>query len=84
MWLNKFKIAIVQKDTNTLEKLLDEVPKFDNIEDAKKATYLLKEALALLYSLQDETSTAMRQIKKNIDFLNTTVHDSVGSLDIRL
>ncbi len=84
MWLNKFKIALAQKDTDSLEKLLEEVPKFENIEDAKKASYLLREALELLYTLQDEVSTSMRQIKKNINFLNVSIHDVNPTLDITL
>jgi len=84
MWLNKFKIALVQKDTDSLEKLLNEIPKFDNIEDMKQASYLFKEAMRLLLTLKDETSSSMRQIKQNINFLNVTASNPANKLDIKL
>ena len=84
MWLNEFKIALSQKDSSTLDKLINEVPKFKQLEDMKKASYLMREALILLHTLKDETSSSMKQIKKNIDFLNVTMIDSASKLDIKL
>ena len=83
MWLNKFKIALAQKDIKTIEKLLDETPAFDDVEDAKKASFLLQEALALFNGLKDEASTSMKQIKRNIDFVNVTSSKPSNTLDIK-
>ena len=83
MWLNKLKIAIVEKDTDVLDKLLDEVPKFTDITDTKEAMYLLREASILIHTLKDETSSSMKQIKKNIDFLRSTEAPKISKLDIR-
>lgn len=72
MWLKKFKIALIEKNTDELEKLLDAPPKFENIEDAEAAMYLLAEASKLLHKLKNDTAVAMKQLKKNMDFLKST------------
>ena len=86
MWLNKLKVAIIQKDTDALDNLIDTMPKYDarkNLKEMQEVMYLFREALELLYTLKDETSTSMKQIKKNIDFLNVTITDSTNRLDIK-
>ena len=83
MWLNKFKIALSQKDTDTIENLLDNVPKFSNKAEMDQAMYLMKEGLEMLYSLQDKVGTSMKQIKKNIKFLQSSLSDSRGGFSIK-
>ena len=83
MWLNKLQIAIIEKDTEKLDELLETFPEFKNLEEMQKASYLLREALELLYTLQDETSGSMKQIKKNLDFLNSTQAKPTAKLDIK-
>ena len=72
MWLKKFKIALIEKNTQEIEKLLDAPPQFENMEDVETAMYLLAEASKLLHKLKDETALTMKQLKKNIDFLKST------------
>jgi len=84
VWLNKFKIALAQKDIDSIERLLDEVPVFDDVEDAKRASFFFEEALVLFNSLKDEASTSMKQIKKNLDFVNATFTKPANILDIKL
>jgi len=83
MWLTNIKIAIVEKNTDKLSFLLDEAPKFENKQDMEEAMYLLKEAAELVYKLQDETKNSMKQIKKNIEFLSATQHQTSNKLDIK-
>lgn len=83
MWLNKLKVALSQKDVESIESLLEEVPAFDNVDDAKTAQYLLKEAMELLLTLQDETKQSLKQMKKNLDFMNATSSPLVAKLDIK-
>ena len=83
MWLNKLKIAIVEKNTDALDKLLDEIPKFSDAKEIQEAAYLLREASELLHSLKDETALSMKQIKKNIAFLKSTQVQPSAKLDIR-
>ena len=79
MWINDLQIAIIEKDTDKLDELLETLPEFKDKEEMQKAAYLLKEALALLYKLKDETSASMKQIKKSLDFLNSTHGDKKKS-----
>ena len=83
MWLNKLQIAIIEKDTDKLEELLETLPEFDNIEQMQKASYLLKAAQELLFTLKDEASLSMKQIKKNLEFLNSTQSKPTSKLDIK-
>ena len=83
MWLNHLKIAIVEKNTDRLNELMDEIPQLERKEDINQAIYLLKEATELVLTLQDETSASMKQMKKNIDFLKSTEHKTSNRLDIR-
>lgn len=83
MWLNKLKIAIVQKDTDAIDELLDNTPKFTDTKEIESAMYLLREATELLYTLKDETSNVMSQLKKNIEFLDSSQTSSPNKLDIK-
>ncbi|MDQ1268664.1 MAG: hypothetical protein QG560_1307 [Campylobacterota bacterium] len=84
MWLTKLKIAIVEKNPDALNKLLDEIPQLENQKEIEEAVYLLKEATALMESLRDETKASMKQIKKNLDFLRSNDIPTSKRLDIRL
>ena len=83
MWLNKLQIAIIEKDTQKLDNLLDNIPKFDSIDEMQKASYLLKEAMELLFVLKDETLVSIKQIKKNLEFLNSAQVKPTSKLDIK-
>lgn len=82
MWLTKIKIAIVERDSDKLNLLLDETPEFKNRDDMEEAMYLLKEAAELIYTLQGETKNSMKQIRANIDFLKSTQAPALNRLDI--
>ncbi len=83
MWLSNLKIAIVEKNTDKLNELMDEIPQLENKEDINQAIYLIKEATELVQSLQNETSASMKQMKKNMDFLKSTEHKISNRLDIK-
>jgi len=82
MWLKELQIAIIEKDTQKIDELVSVPLKFDRVEDANSAMYLLAEASKLLHELKDETKQTMTQLKKNIDFLNSTKERSLGNFDI--
>lgn len=84
MWMRKLKIAIVEKDVLTLQKLLGDVPELKEEGEIQEAFYLLKEATAQMQKLKDETLLSMQQVKKNVDFLRSTDSRSFKNLDIRL
>ncbi len=83
MWLNKLKIAIIEKDPNALSKLLDDIPQLEDPKEIEEAIYLLKEATVLMNNLKDETKASMKQIKKNLDFLRSTDIPTSKKLDIK-
>lgn len=71
-WSNRLKIAIIDKDTDTISQLLESMPQFSSLEEMQEAFHLIKQAKTLLETLKAETLSQMNQIKKNIDFLNST------------
>ena len=83
MWLTNLKIAIIEKDTDKLNKLLDETPQLKDETEIQEAMYMLREAFGLVHTLRDDTEKSMVQIKKNIDFLNATEHNISNKLDIK-
>ena len=83
MWLTSLKVAIVERNTDRLNELMDDIPQLEKEEDIEQAIYLLKEATELVQKLQNETSVSMKQMKKNIDFLKSTQHRTSNRLDIR-
>ena len=79
MWLNDFKIAIVEKDPETIEKLLESMPIFDDNKDMESVAYLLREASILMITLKDETSESLIKLRKTIKFIDST-HSKDSSL----
>lgn len=82
MWLNNLKIAVIEKDLEKVEKLLDEMPELHDVKDIEQALYLLHEATVQATLLKEHTADSMMRIKKNIDFLRATEHQSPNKLDI--
>ena len=82
MWLKELKVSIANQDTDTIDKLLNDMPQFSELAKMKEAMYLLKEASALAQKLQDETSASMKQIKRNINFIKSTQVSTSTTLDI--
>jgi len=68
-WKNKFKIAIIDGDVNTLEKLIDNIPKVDTVEEAKETLALIQEALSVVENAKEKTLQIMNKIKKTKAFL---------------
>ncbi|MBU1659445.1 hypothetical protein KKG72_10420 [bacterium] len=83
MWLNKLKIAIIEKNIDSINKLLDEIPELSNMKDIEESIYLLREAAELMYTLQDEVSLSMKKIQKNLSFLRSTDIPTSRRLDIK-
>ncbi len=84
MWLAKLKIAVIQKDAAALQKLLRDVPQFQEQREREEALYLLKEATLQMEKLKEETAASMRTIRKNLEFLRATDGRTSENLDIRL
>lgn len=83
MWLTKLKIAIIERNADALNGLMEDVPQLKDKKEIEEAIYLLKEADRLIHTLKDETSASMKQIKKNLDFLRSNDIPTSKKLDIR-
>ena len=83
MWLANLKIAIIEKNTDAIDKLMDEIPELTEANDLVEAIYLLKAARELVDILKDETSNSMKQIKTNLRFLRSTDIPTSIKFDIK-
>ena len=83
MWLKELKIAVIEKNPDSLSRLINDIPKLSDSKDIEMAIYLLKEATELMTTLKDETLVSMKKIKKNLDFLNSTHSKVKNKLDIK-
>jgi len=82
MWINEFKIALIEQDTQKLEKLAGIDLQFDTVEEMQEAMCFIKQAEEFLRELKNDTALSMQQLKKNIDFLKATQAPTVNRLDI--
>ena len=83
MWIKQLKIAIIEKNTDKLNELMENLPQLEKSEDIEQAVYLLKEATSLVQGLKDETQASMIQMKKNRNFLNATQAPRANKFDIK-
>ncbi|WP_457746342.1 hypothetical protein [Sulfurimonas sp.] len=82
MWLTKLQIAIVEKNTELIDILVSQMPKFETKEEMESAAVLIKEALKLLHKLKDETGDSLKKLKKHKDFLNSTRVNKTAKFDV--
>lgn len=83
MWINSFKIALIEKDIPSLDKLLQTVPHFTDIKEMREVSFLLKEAGQLLQKEKNATAHEMHQIKKTLDFLDASTSNKKSNFDIK-
>jgi len=83
VWLNQFKIALIQEESEKLATLLESMPQFETLEEANEASHLLIQAYELIDTLQEETKVSMQQLKKHIDYVASTEEEPKAKLDIK-
>ena len=81
-WAKKLTVAIATKNTQQIATLTKELPEFSSVEEMRQAQYLIKEAYVLMQELRDTTRRQMQQIKKSIDFIESTSPQQKNSLDV--
>jgi hypothetical protein len=69
-WIKKFKIALIEQDVETLISLLDDMPEFSNIEQMKEVSYLIQEVFYFANNSKNETSVALKRLKKSMEFFD--------------
>ena len=72
MWTTKLKIAIVEKNIDAIDTLLDNLPQLKDKKEIEEALYLLQEAANIVTNLKNSTLDSMIQMKKNLVFLHST------------
>jgi actin-related protein len=82
MWIQEFKIALIEEDTQKLTELADADLAFETVEEMQEAMYLIQQAEIFFDRLKNETALSMQQLKKNIDFLRSTEAPAINKLDI--
>ncbi len=68
-WLEDFKIAIIEKNFEKIETLLEEMPEIKSIGDLKTSVALINEAKKLLAQEQNQLKENMAKIQKSKKFL---------------
>lgn len=84
MWLTNFKKAVILKEFETLNRLIDEMPPMESLSQMEEAAYLLHHAKILLETEQSATLASIQQLKNTIDFLKATENTPVSSLNLKL
>ena len=82
MWTTKLKIAIVEKNIDAIDTLLDNLPQLEDKKEIEEALYLLHEAENIVTNLKNSTQDTMIQMKKNLIFLHSTEPQKKFKLDI--
>ena len=70
-WVDQLKIALIEKDETKIEKLVEQLPSFNSIEEMKEAAYMMQEAHDFLTSQKEKLATNLLKIKKQKEFLDT-------------
>lgn len=68
-WIDELKIAILNKDDKKVLNLIEDLPKFDNIEDLICARELVGEFIKQLQNDKDTLSKSMLKLKQTRFFL---------------
>jgi hypothetical protein len=83
MWLTDFKIAIIEKNIDKLDSLMDEVPPMKSQKEIEEALYLINQATEIVSSLKNELFDSMQKTKSNLRFLNVTDTAPISKLNIK-
>jgi hypothetical protein len=71
-WLHRFKIAVIENDIEAMNELLDNMPKFETVDEAVEAQHLIGEAISHLKTKRQEVAKEMAEIVKAKKFLTSS------------
>lgn len=74
-WLDRFKIALIEKDFAKLEKLHQSMPSFETLEEMVTAKALIGETLILLQKERNRVKNSMDQMKRTIAFQKNALQE---------
>jgi hypothetical protein len=75
LWLDDFKIALLNEDLKLIEELTKSMPHFTQRDELLEAKALVDEAIKSFIKDKNNISAQMKTIKKNIEFLHTKESD---------
>ncbi len=70
-WINSLKVAIIEEDIKSISKILKELPKFQDLDEAQKALSLIQTATILAKKRRGEILETMNKIKQTKKFLSS-------------
>lgn len=68
-WMNNLKIAVIEKDIERIGALIQNVPSFSDIDEAKEALILIQESIILVDTEKNKMMEIMKKIKQTKVFL---------------
>ena len=71
MWLNQFKVALIEEDIDKMSELLDTMPQFETIKELEEAKYLIANAFDDALTQKNKISIILSEIKKKSSFLKS-------------
>ena len=69
-WINNLKIAIIDKDIIKIQKIISDMPKINDLDKAKEALALVKEAISIVEEERTKTIDEMNKIRKTKAFMS--------------
>ncbi len=70
-WTNSLKIAIIEKDIQSISRLTKALPQFTELDKAKEALSLVSTAIELVDTEKQKILETMQKIKKTKEFLSS-------------
>ena len=70
-WTNSLKIAIIEKDIQSISRLTKTLPQFTELDKAKEALSLVSTAIELVDTEKQKILETMQKIKKTKEFLSS-------------
>ncbi|OHE08504.1 MAG: hypothetical protein A2329_08825 [Sulfurimonas sp. RIFOXYB2_FULL_37_5] len=68
-WTNNLKIAVIENDIVTIGKLIQDLPAFENMDDAREALALIQESMKLVDDEKIKMIETMKKMKQTKAFL---------------
>ncbi len=68
-WTNNLKIAVIENDIVTIGKLIQDIPAFEDIDEAREALALIQESMKLVDEEKTKMIETMKKMKQTKAFL---------------
>ncbi len=82
MWLNDFKVALITKNIDNLQNLMNHFPEFKTLDELQEVSWLIDDAKKQITALKHQTLLDMKNIKQTIAFVKSTMSQNEHKLDI--